>query len=127
MPCEHEGVTGGMVRDMMLIAFEWRFAANRTIRYAAATLRSRRSALLSESARALALRSFHARSKPSIEWHVRVVRETFKRDYLRCNPCPNEEAVRDTLDAWFEDDNELHLIRGHRIAEWIAISLVASK
>ena len=34
--------------------------------------------------------------------------EAFKRDYVRCNPCPDRITVLDQLDSWFADYNEWH-------------------
>ncbi len=34
--------------------------------------------------------------------------KTFKRDYVRCNPCPGAKTVISQLDRWFEDYNANH-------------------
>jgi putative transposase len=34
--------------------------------------------------------------------------KTFKRDYVRCNPCPDAITVLGQLDIWFTDYNESH-------------------
>jgi len=34
--------------------------------------------------------------------------KTFKRDYVRCNPCPDAITVLGQLDTWFKDYNESH-------------------
>ncbi len=34
--------------------------------------------------------------------------KTFKRDYVRCNPCPDATTILESLRSWFEDYNESH-------------------
>jgi len=34
--------------------------------------------------------------------------KTFKRDYVRCNPCPNAAVVLAQLESWFEEYNGSH-------------------
>ena len=42
--------------------------------------------------------------------------KTFKRDYVRCNPCPDAATVLAHLDGWFEDYNNFHPHYGLKIA-----------
>ena len=106
------GISGEMVRDMMLVAVERRFGKCRT---------DQRVEFLSDNgscytayetldfAQSIGLTPrFTPVRSPESNGMAESFVKTFKRDYVRCNPRPDATTVLASLDAWFEDYNNSH-------------------
>jgi putative transposase len=106
------GISGEMIRDLMLQCVEARFAApraphivqwlsdNGSVYAAAETIRM---------ATALKLAAcFTPVESPESNGIAEAFVKTFKRDYVRINAIPDAETALAALPAWMEDYNELH-------------------
>ena len=106
------GISGEIVRDMMLTAVEQRFGGYRAthrVEYLTDNGSCYTAAETIDFALALGLtpRFTPARS-PQSNGMAEAFVKTFKRDYVRCNPCPDAITVLGQLDIWFTDYNESH-------------------
>ena len=114
-----KGITGEMIRDMMLVAVEQRFASYRAPQYVEWLSDNGSCYTANETIEfahqiGLTPRFTPVRSPESNGMSESFVK-TFKRDYVRCNPCPDAQSVLDNLEIWFEDYNESHPHRGLRM------------
>jgi transposase InsO family protein len=108
----NQGVSGSMVRDLMLLAVEQRFGtlqAPQTVEFLSdngscyTALETRRFAT------GLNLRScFTPVASPQSNGMAESFVKTIKRDYARINPLPDADTVLAALHRWFEDYNENH-------------------
>jgi len=106
------GVTGEMVRDMMLVAVERRFGDYRAphrVEYLADNGSCYTASETIDFALALGLMPrFTPIRSPESNGMAESFVKTFKRDYVCCNPRPNAVTVINQLDSWFEDYNSSH-------------------
>ena len=105
-----------MVRDMMLSAVEQRFAAGRAP-HPIEWLSDNGSCYTADDtidfAIAVGLRPrFTPVRSPQSNGMAESFVKTFKRDYVRCNPCPDAATVLSQLGRWFTDYNANHPHRG---------------
>ena len=108
----NQGVSGSMVRDLMLHAVEQRFNALRApdiVEFLSdngscyTALETRRFAA------GLNLRScFTPVASPQSNGMAESFVKTFKRDYARVNPLPDADTVLTAIHRWFKDYNENH-------------------
>ncbi len=106
------GFSGEMIRDMMLLAVERRFGSYR-VPHRLEWLSDNGSCYTAgdtiDFAKQLGLAAcFTPVRSPESNGMSESFVKTFKRDYVRCNPCPTAEIVLGQLDAWFEDYNITH-------------------
>lgn len=106
------GISGGIVRDMMLEAVETRFAALRAP-HAVEWLTDNGSAYTAKETRdfAVALNlvpCFTPVKSPQSNGMAESFVKTFKRDYVRVNPLPDALTALRQFAGWFEDYNENH-------------------
>ncbi len=111
-----KGVSGEMIRDMMLIAVEQRFNSYRAPQLVEWLSDNGSCYTAIETIKfaqqvGLTPRFTPVRSPESNGMSESFVK-TFKRDYVRCNPCPDAATVLRQLDIWFEDYNDSHPHRG---------------
>ena len=103
------GVTGEMVRDMMLVAVERRFGDYRAphrVEYLADNGSCYTASETIDFALALGLMPrFTPIRSPESNVMAESFVKTFKRDYVRCNPRPNALNVINQVGFWFEDYN----------------------
>ena len=106
------GISGSMVRDMMLEAVEKRFKSLRapspvewlTDNGSCYTAKETR-----DFAAALNLKAcFTPVRSPESNGMSESFVKTFKRDYVRINPLPDAQTALGKIDGWFEDYNEIH-------------------
>jgi len=106
------GFSGEMVRDMMLLAVERRFGTYRVphrIEWLSDNGSCYTAADTLDFAKQLGLLAcFTPVRSPESNGMSESFVKTFKRDYVRCNPCPNAAVVLDQLESWFEDYNGSH-------------------
>jgi transposase InsO family protein len=112
------GISGEMVRDLMLVCVERRFGAARTP-HPVEWLSDNGSAYIaretSDIATALGLRlAFTPIRSPESNGISEAFVKTLKRDYARHNILANAPTVMALLPAWFDDYNELHPHSGLR-------------
>jgi transposase InsO family protein len=99
------GISGEMVRDLMIVCVERRFGTSKTPHVvdrfiAKDTL---------DTAMALGLRlCFTPVRSPESDGIAEAFVKTFKRDYARLSILPDAATVIALLPAWFEDYNEVH-------------------
>lgn len=108
----NQGISGSMVRDLMLLAVEQRFKALQaphTVEFLSdngscyTALETRRFAM------GLNLRPcFTPVASPQSNGMAESFVKTIKRDYARINPLPDADTVLAALHRWFEDYNENH-------------------
>ena len=113
------GISGSMVRDMMLEAVESRFAAIQAPHADRVAVRQRQR-LHGQGDPRLRGRPqsrplLHAGAKPGVERHLRSFVKTFKRDYVRVNPLPDAITALRQIAGWFDDYNENHPHSGLRM------------
>ena len=106
------GVSGEMVRDLMLLSVERRFGCYRTP-HRIQWLSDNGSGYIAgdtiDFATSLGLWScFTPVRSPQSNGMSESFVKTFKRDYIRCNPIPDAATVLSKLDDWFEDYNNVH-------------------
>ena len=109
------GISGEIVRDMMLAAVEQRFGEYRVphrVEYLTDNGSCYTAAETVNFALALGLMPrFTPVRSPQSNGMAEAFVKTFKRDYVRCNPCPDPVTVLNQLDSWFEDYNRSHTHR----------------
>ena len=114
----HAGISGEMVRDLMVEAVERRFGATKTS-YRVEWLSDNGSAYIAKetsvmaTALGLALAFTPVRS-PESNGMAEAFVKTLKRDYASNTILKDAPAVLDLLPAWFEDYNESHPHSGLR-------------
>ena len=106
------GISGSMVRDMMLEAVEARFAALQAP-HALEWLTDNGSAYTARETRdfAMALNlvpCFTPIQSPESNGISESFVKTFKRDYVRVNPLPDAPTVLRQIAGWFDDYNDNH-------------------
>lgn len=106
------GISGEMVRDLMVVCVERRFGATRTPAQVE-WLSDNGSAYIakdtSDTATALGLRlAFTPVRSPESNGISEAFVKTLKRDYARHHILADVPAVMARLPAWFEDYNEIH-------------------
>ena len=113
------GISGEMVRDMMLGCVERRFAALRApspVQWLADNGSAYTAGETVEFATALNLVAcFTPVRSPESNGVCEAFVKTLKRDYARVNPRPDAISVLQQLPAWFEDYNTVHPHSGLRM------------
>ena len=113
------GISGEMVRDMMLECAERRFDAVRApepVQWLADNGSAYTAAETVDFATALNLVAcFTPVRRPESNGVCEAFVKTFKRDYVRVNPRPNAISVLQQLPDWFEDYNAVHPHSGLRM------------
>jgi putative transposase len=113
------GISGEMVRDLMLDCVERRFHALRAphpLQWLADNGSPYAARDTVDFAAALALvPCFTPVRSPESNGVCEAFVKTFKRDYARVQPRPDATTVLQALPTWFEDYNELHPHRGLRM------------
>ena len=106
------GISGGMVRDMMLVAVERQFG---TLRASAPIewLTDNGSPYTAKETRDFAaalnlVACFTPVQSPESNGIAESFVKTFKRDYARVNPLPDAVTALRKIAGWFEDYNENH-------------------
>ncbi len=126
------GISGSMIRDLMLESVERRFRVARTP-HSVEWLSDNGSCYTAretvEFASWLGLQSrFTPVRSPESNGMAEAFVKTFKRDYVACNVCPDARTVLNCLSAWMEDYNENAPHKGLRMRsprEFIRLSLTA--
>ena len=113
------GISGEMIRDLMLACVERRFAALRAP-HPVQWLADNGSAYTAHDTRdfAVALNlvaCFTPVRSPESNGVSEAFVKTLKRDYARIHPRPDAAAVLQQLPAWIEDYNEVHPHKGLRM------------
>ncbi len=113
------GISGSMVRDMMLEAVEIRFAALRSP-HPLEWLTDNGSAYTAKETRDFAtalnlVPCFTPVQSPESNGISEAFVKTFKRDYVRVNPLPDALTALRQIAGWFEDYNEHHPHSGLRM------------
>lgn len=106
------GISGDMIRDMMLDAVEKRFAAVRApapVEWLADNGSCYTAKETRDFATALNLKPcFTPVRSPESNGMSEAFVKTFKRDYVRVNSLPDAQSALRQIDGWFEDYNENH-------------------
>ena len=106
------GISGGMVRNLMLEAVEKRFAALKTpapLEFLTDNGSCYTAKETRDFATALGLKPcFTPVRSPQSNGMAESFVKTFKRDYAKINPLPDAAMVLQSLYRWFEDYNENH-------------------
>jgi transposase InsO family protein len=113
------GISGEMIRDMMLDCVERRFNALRAphlVQWLADNGSAYTAAKTTDFAAALNLvPCFTPVRSPESNGVCEAFVKTLKRDYARVNPRPDAISVLQQLPAWFEDYNNIHPHSGLRM------------
>ena len=113
------GISGEMVRDMMLECVERRFDAVRApepVQWLADNGSAYTAGETVDFATALNLVAcFTPVRSPESNGVCEAFVKTFKRDYVRVNPRPDALSALQQLPAWFEDYNAVHPHSGLRM------------
>lgn len=113
------GISGEMVRDMMLACVERRFNAVRApapVQWLADNGSAYTAGETVDFAAALNLVAcFTPIRSPESNGVCEAFVKTFKRDYVRVNPRPDAISVLKQIPAWFEDYNAVHPHSGLRM------------
>lgn len=104
------GLSGSLIRDLMLECVERRFAALRTP-HPVEWLSDNGSCYTAKETIEFAswlglLARFTPVRSPESNGMAEAFVKTFKRDYVGCHRCPDAATVMRQLPAWFEDYNE---------------------
>ncbi len=106
------GISGEMVRDMMLDCVERRFGSIRAphpVQWLADNGSPYTAGETVDFATALGLVAcFTPVRSPESNGVCEAFVKTLKRDYVRVNPCPDALSVLRQLPAWFDDYNSVH-------------------
>lgn len=113
------GISGSMIRDLMLESVERRFGAPQTP-HPVEWLSDNGSCFTAHEtvsfARELGLKPcFTPVRSPESNGMAEAFVKTFKRDYVFCNDRPDAQTVLVQLATWFEDYNERHPHKGLRM------------
>lgn len=113
------GISGEMIRDMMLDCVERRFdviRASQPVQWLADNGSAYTAAETTDFAAALNLiPCFTPVRSPESNGVCEAFVKTRKRDYARVNPRPDANSVLQQLPAWFEDYNTVHPHSGLRM------------
>jgi transposase InsO family protein len=113
------GISGEMIRDLMLNSVERRFDALRApkpVQWLADNGSAYTATETTDFAAALNLVAcFTPVRSPESNGVCEAFVKTFKRDYARVNPRPDAISVLQRLDEWFEDYNTIHPHSGLRM------------
>jgi len=106
------GISGEMIRGLMLEAVEKRFDATITLQ-PIQWLSDNGSAYRAHETVEFAVRLglipvLHARSESAVKRDGGAFVKTFKRDYVYVHDRPDAQTVLSQLSYWFEDYNEVH-------------------
>ena len=106
------GISGDMVRDMMLEAVETRFGALRAP-HAIEWLSDNGSPYTAKPTRTFAqainlVPCFTPVASPESNGISEAFVKTFKRDYVRVHPLPDARTALSLIAGWIEDYNEIH-------------------
>ncbi len=108
----NQGVSGSMVRDLMLQAVEQRFnalQAPHTVEFLSDNGSCYTALETKRFATSLNLRPcFTPVASPQSNGMAESFVKTFKRDYAGMNPLPDADTVLKAIHRWFEDYNENH-------------------
>ncbi len=106
------GISGEMVRDMMLDCVERRFGAIRAphpVQWLTDNGSPYTAGKTVDFATAIGLVAcFTPVRSPESNGVCEAFVKTIKRDYVRVNPCPDALSVLRQLPAWFDDYNSIH-------------------
>ena len=106
------GISGEIIRDLMIACVEQRFEAIRTpqpIQWLSDNGSAYAAAKTIELATALGLVScFTPVESPESNGIAEAFVKTFKRDYVRVNPIPDAATALATIDGWMVDYNQVH-------------------
>ena len=106
------GISGEMIRDLMVECVEKRFGAPRAphaVQWLADNGSIYAATRTVEIATALNLRScFTPVESPESNGVAEAFVKTFKRDYVRVSPLPNAEIALASVTKWMNDYNEVH-------------------
>ena len=104
------GISGSMIRDLMLESVERRFGETHTphpVEWLSDNGSCYTAKETVEFASWLGLKSrFTPVRSPESNGMAEAFVKTFKRDYVGCNVCPDARTVLKSVSAWFEDYNE---------------------
>jgi putative transposase len=106
------GISGEMIRDMMVRCVEQRFAAIRAP-HPVQWLSDNGSIFAAHKTIEIALAlnlapCFTPVESPESNGMAEAFVKTFKRDYVRINPIPNAAVALALIDTWMEDYNTVH-------------------
>ena len=110
------GITGEMVRDLMIESVEARFRVAR-LPHAVEWLSDNGSCYTATETTSFAkdmgfISCFTPVRSPESNGMAEAFVKTFKRDYVYVNDCPDAPTVMAQLGQWFEDYNEYHPHKG---------------
>jgi len=111
------GISGSMVRDLMLTAVELRFGtiqAPHTVEWLSDNGSAFTAREMLDFAAALGLvPCFTPVQSPELNGIAEAFVKTFKRDYARVHPMPDAATVLRQIAGWFDDYNESHPHSGY--------------
>lgn len=106
------GISGELIRDLMIQCVETRFRAFRApepVQWLTDNGSIYAAANTVDMAVALNLKAcFTPIESPESNGIAEAFVKTFKRDYVRINPLPDARTVLAAIEGWFEDYNEVH-------------------
>lgn len=107
------GITGEMIRDLMVESVEHRFGAVATVPHAIEWLSDNGSCYRAHETIAFAMNlglvpCFTPVRSPQSNGMSEAFVKTFKRDYVYVHDRPDAKTVLAQLDSWFADYNEYH-------------------
>jgi transposase InsO family protein len=111
------GITGEMVRDLMIESVERRFGTAARLPQAVEWLSDNGSCYTARETVAFArdmgfISCFTPVRSPESNGMAEAFVKTFKRDYVYVHDRPDAKTVMSQLDQWFEDYNEYHPHKG---------------
>jgi len=106
------GISGEMIRDLMVACVERRFAADRaphSVQWLTDNGSPYAAARTVELATALNLQAcFTPVESPESNGMAEAFVKTFKRDYVRVNPVPDALTALSVIERWMDDYNDVH-------------------
>jgi len=111
------GITGEMVRDLMIESVEVRFGPAARLPHPVEWLSDNGSCYTARETIAFGqdmgfINCFTPVRSPESNGMAEAFVKTFKRDYVYVNDRPEAKTVMSQLDQWFEDYNEFHPHKG---------------
>lgn len=111
------GITGEMVRDLMVESVERRFGPAAQLPHAVEWLSDNGSCYTARETLAFAqdmgfISCFTPIRSPESNGMAEAFVKTFKRDYVYVHDRPDAKTVMSQLGQWFEDYNEFHPHKG---------------
>lgn len=111
------GITGEMVRDLMIESVEARFGSVARLSHAVEWLSDNGSCYTATETTSFAkdigfISCFTPVRSPESNGMAEAFVKTFKRDYVYVHDRPDAKTVMSQLDQWFEDYNEYHPHKG---------------